>query len=88
MYEQLGVGPRPDGERHVNAAAAEMFILLQCLLHKQVLPAADHQHRHLHPVQRVAELQEVPERVAASRRLQPGLPPRRAGAQQLPSGRS
>ena len=58
------------------------------LLQEQVLPAADQQHRHLHPVERGAESHRLPERLVVIGMVEPRLPPRRAGAQQLPAGRT
>ena len=75
------MGPGPDRQRDVRAAAPQVRVLLQRLLQKDVLPAADEQHRHLHAVQRGAVAQSLPERVVAAGVFDPGFEPRRTGAQ-------
>ena len=64
----------------------QMLILREGLFQEQVLPAADQQHGNLGALKGVVELQPGPERVVVLRVLQPGLEPRRAGAEQRSRG--
>src|SRR6185312_5225456 len=51
LGQHLGVRPRTKQQRDVHAPAVQVRVLLQRLLEEQVLPAAEQQYRHLHPVQ-------------------------------------
>nr|CRL56262.1 hypothetical protein CPGR_03578 [Mycolicibacterium fortuitum subsp. fortuitum DSM 46621 = ATCC 6841 = JCM 6387] len=83
LCHQLGVSPRPDGQRHRDTAPVQLLVLLQGLVQEQVLPPAQQQDGHLDMLQSLIEPQLVPERVVALGMFQPGFEPRCTVAQQL-----
>ena len=76
--------PGADGQRDVDAAAAQMPVLPQRLPHEDVLPAAQQQHRNLHAVQRLGEPPRIPKRIVHPGMFDPRFEPGRARAEQRP----